>query len=333
MKYGLLLTSVWNKDDEPAVQLHKHEELVRRADELGFNTVVAGQHFLGHELRYYQPVPWLVHMSSLSATMRFATGIVLLPMVNPVEIAEQMSTLDVITGGRAVFGVALGYSPQEFAAFGIARGTKVARFEESLDLIKRLWSGESVTFKGTYWSVENARPSVLPVQQGGVPVWIGGQARGAVARAARLADAWYAPPFPAHSELRELRKLYLDTAEATGHTVSGEFPLRRELLIAPSREAAFAAAVDRFEARYEVYRKWGLSGENTPLASGGDLRDQIEGHFILGTPQQCAAELAELADTCGMTEFVYKSHWPGLPHEQAMEQLELFGAEVMPLLK
>lgn len=100
--------------------------------------MIAGQHFLSAELREFQPIPWLAHLSHVSARMRVATGTVLLPMVNPVDIAEQIATLDVVTGGRVTFGVALGHSTMEFEAFGIAKGTKVRRFEEALTLIRRL---------------------------------------------------------------------------------------------------------------------------------------------------------------------------------------------------
>ena len=121
----------------PRQQRQQHEELVRTAEQLGFDLMVCGQHFLGSELRYFQPVPWLTHMAQVAPTMHAATGIILLSMVNPVDIAEQMATLDVLTDGRAIFGVGLGYSGHEFDAFGVEPGTRVARFEESLRLVKR----------------------------------------------------------------------------------------------------------------------------------------------------------------------------------------------------
>jgi alkanesulfonate monooxygenase SsuD/methylene tetrahydromethanopterin reductase-like flavin-dependent oxidoreductase (luciferase family) len=227
-----------------------------------------------------------------------------------------------------VFGIGLGYSAHEFAAFGVAPGTRVARFEESLALIRRLWSGASVDFKGRFFSVEGARPAVQPLQKGGPPVWIGGQAAAAVKRAALLGDAWYAPPFPTHAELVGLRSHYLSFAKP-----GGEFPVRRELLIAPSRAAGLEAALTRYRARYEIYRKWGLQGENTPVFDDGQqVRADIEDRFILGPPAQCAEELDHLGSSVGMTTFVYKPHWPGLSHADAMRQLEQFGTSVLPAL-
>jgi alkanesulfonate monooxygenase SsuD/methylene tetrahydromethanopterin reductase-like flavin-dependent oxidoreductase (luciferase family) len=333
MKFGILLTSIYDAGVDARVQRQQHEELVRTAEELGFDLMVCGQHFLGAELRYFQPVPWLTHMAQVAPTMQTATGIVLLSMVNPVDIAEQMATLDVLTDGRAIFGVGLGYSGHEFDAFGVEPGTRVARFEESLELVKALWSGKKVDFSGRFHSVHGAEPSVLPLQAGGPAVWVGGQAAGAVKRAARMGDAWYAPPFPSHTELGQLRKLFLDTREELGLPTDGDFPLRRELLIAPSREAGMEAALDRYRARYETYKKWGLSGENTPVGDGDELRANIDEQFILGSAADCAAELARLRDELGMTHFVYKPHWPGLPHRDAMAQLEEFGTTVLPELR
>jgi alkanesulfonate monooxygenase SsuD/methylene tetrahydromethanopterin reductase-like flavin-dependent oxidoreductase (luciferase family) len=331
--FGVLLTSVYDAGTDARQQRREHEELVATAEQLGFGLMVAGQHFLGAELRYFQPVPWLTHMAARAPSLRTATGIVLLSMVNPVDMAEQIATLDVLTDGKAVFGVGLGYSAHEFAAFGVQPGTRVARFEESLALIRRLWSGDVVDFRGRFFQVEGGQPAVRPLQPGGPPVWIGGQAAAAVRRAARLGDAWYAPPFPTHTELAALRKLFLETREANGLPTTGDFPVRRELLIAATREAAVQAALTRYRARYETYRKWGLSGENTPVASGGEqLREEIEERFILGRPQECAAALRRLADECGMTHFIFKPHWPGLAHREAMRQLELFGTEVLPAL-
>jgi alkanesulfonate monooxygenase SsuD/methylene tetrahydromethanopterin reductase-like flavin-dependent oxidoreductase (luciferase family) len=333
MKLGILLTSVYDRSTPAVQQRDEHAELVRTSEQAGFSLMVAGQHFLGSELRYFQPVPWLTHMSQQAPTMDVATGIVLLSMVNPVDIAEQVSTLDVVTGGRARFGVGLGYSPHEFDAFGVRRGERVARFEESLSLVRKLWSGEKVTFDGRFTSVHDAQPAVQPVQAGGPPVWVGGQAAGAVKRAARMGDAWYSPPFPTHDQLHEMTRLFTETRAEAGLAPATEFPVRRELLIADSREEAMEAALTRYRARYETYRKWGLKGENTPVEkSGEELREDIEQRFVLGPPEECAAALCKLRDEIGMTHFVYKPHWPGLSHAEAMRQLDRFGSEVVPLL-
>ena len=337
MRYGILLTAVHDASTPPAQQVAEHRELVETSAQLGFDVVVCGQHFLGTELRYYQPVPYLTHMAAFAPAMRVATGIVLLSMLNPVQVAEDVATLDVVTGGRATFGAAVGYSPREFQAFGVDRRDRASRFEEAIELIEKLWSGEEVHHEGRHFQLEaGVKPSVLPVQRPRPPIWIGGQSAPAVKRAARLGNAWYVPPFPTHDALRELRAVFDEERERAGQPPAAEFPVRRELLVADSREEARRGAAMRSRARYRTYLQWGL-------AEGGDLKDagggfaeaddaEAEGRFLLGPAEDVAASLARLRDDIGMTHFVFKPQWPGLPHVEAMRQLERFGTDVLPLL-
>jgi alkanesulfonate monooxygenase SsuD/methylene tetrahydromethanopterin reductase-like flavin-dependent oxidoreductase (luciferase family) len=335
MKFGVLLTAIWGRETAPQVQVNEHKEIVLLASQLGFESMVAGQHFLGTELRYYQPVPYLTYMLQFGPTMHPTIGLVLLSLVNPVELAEQVATLDVVSGGRARLGIGLGYSDHEFKALGIPRETRVKRFEEGLELIKALWSGEEVTFNGNLFKVEKALPSVMPLKRPRPPIWIGGQGEKAIRRAARMADAWYPPPFPTHAGLATLRKIFLEERARVGLPLDGEFPVRRELVIASSKVEARRMAAARSQARYDLYLKWGLGHDlddnNKGFGSAAD--EDIDARFILGTAEECAEQLDALRRDLGMTEFLLKPQWLGLPHTEAMRQVELFGTKVMPLLQ
>ncbi|MET7392874.1 LLM class flavin-dependent oxidoreductase [Dactylosporangium sp. NPDC005572] len=335
LHFGILPTPIYGAETPYQKQLAEHRELVRAAEELGFDHMVCGQHFLGAELRYYQPVPYLTWLSSAAPTMTVVTGIILLSMANPVDMAEQVATLDVLTGGRTVFGVGLGYSEREFRAFGIDGRTKVRRFEEALSFIRDLWSGRPVNRTGRFWQVEDVLPAVQPTRPGGPPVWVGGQSEAAVRRAARLGDAWYAPPFPSHAGLAALRAAFLEERAAHGLPTDGAFPLRRELIVADTRREAEELARRRSALRYQTYRSWGLGGEHTPTATaqaGTGVGIDVEQQFIVGSPDECVDRLGALRDELGMTHFMFKAHWQGLPHADAMRQLERFGIEVLPKL-
>jgi len=332
LHFGILPTPIYGAETSYRQQLDEHSELVRTAEELGFDHMVCGQHFLGSELRYFQPVPYLTYLSQSAPSMRVVTGIMLLSMANPVHMAEEVATLDVLTDGKATFGVGLGYSDREFKAFGVNPKQKISRFEEGLALIKALWSGERVDVEGRYWTVQDVQPAVLPAQRPGPPVWIGGQAEVAIRRAARLGDAWYAPPFPSHEGLAALRAIFLEEREKHGLSTVGDFPLRRELIVADTRAEAARLAAERSALRYSTYKNWGLSGQNTPVKAASDGID-IESQFILGSPDEIVDRLGELRDDLGMTHFMFKSHWQGLSHADAMRQLERFGTEVLPKLR
>lgn len=335
MKFGILLTSVWDRDASPTLQLKQHRQIVETAHGFGFSSIFAGQHFLGTELRYYQPVPYLMHMSQFGPGMHPTTGVVLLSLVNPVELAEQMATLDVCCGGKARLCVGLGYADHEFKAMGIPRETRVKRFEEGLELIKALWSGEEVTFNGDIFKVEKALPSVMPLQQPRPPIWIGGQGEKAIRRAARMTDAWYPPPFPTHEGLARLRNVFLEERAKHGKPLDGEFPVRRELVIAPTRNEARRLAAKFSQARYNLYLQWGLGQDldKDNAGFGSQADDDIDARFILGPPEECAEHLDQIRRDLGMTEFVYKPQWLGVPFEESMRQLELFGTKVLPLVQ
>ena len=187
-----------------------------------------------------------------------------------------------------------------------------------------------VDVAGRFHSVRGARPSVLPLQQGGPPVWVGGQAAGAVKRAARMGDAWYAPPFPTHAELAPLRQLFLDTRADAGLPTDGAFPVRRELLIASSRRPAWRR---RSSATAPATRRTG-SGACRGEHPVGRRRRGAGRHRGPVHPREPGASAPtswdRSASELGMTHFVYKPHWPGLPHRDAMAQLEEFGTERRP---
>jgi alkanesulfonate monooxygenase SsuD/methylene tetrahydromethanopterin reductase-like flavin-dependent oxidoreductase (luciferase family) len=334
MKFGILLTAIWGRETAPETQVNEHRELVRLADQLGFSAMVAGQHFLGTELRYYQPVPYLMHMCSVAPNLSPTIGLALLSLVNPVALAEEVATLDVCSGGKARLCVGLGYADHEFKALGIPKEQRVKRFEEGLELIKALWSGEEVTFNGDLFKVEKAMPSVMPLQKPRPPLWIGGQGELAIKRAARMADAWYPPPFPTHEGLAKLRRIFLDERARLGKPLDAEFPVRRELVIAGSRAEARRQAAQCSKARYDVYLNWGLGHDLDKNNAGFGSQDDadIDARFVLGTPEDCVEQLLKIWDELGMTEFILKPQWLGLPHAEAMKQTELFGTKVMPEL-
>ena len=333
LRFGLQLTSVHAADAPPSQHVAEHEELVRLVEGLGFDFIGAGQHFLTPELRYYQPISYLSYFAAITSSLRLATGILLLPLHNPVDIAEQVATLDVVSNGRAVMGVGLGYADHEFQAFGVDRATRVSRSEESLEVIRAMWSGQTGKHEGVHFTIPSLATGVLPVQRPGPPVWSAGQTAAAVRRAARTADAWYVPPFVTHAELVDLVKVFRAERDRTGRPPAEELPVRREMVIADTTAEAVAGAAARVSSRMSTYVKWGMGQDYRADSLTGSEEADLRGRFILGTPAECAEQLNELRVATGMTHFALKPQWPGLPHEEAMAQVTRFAAEVVPRLE
>jgi alkanesulfonate monooxygenase SsuD/methylene tetrahydromethanopterin reductase-like flavin-dependent oxidoreductase (luciferase family) len=331
MRFGLLLSAVHDDRALAGLQVREHLELTEIAVGYGFDLVMVGQHFLPERLRYYQPVPYLAWLGTAFPTIRVGTGIMLLPLMRPVEAAEQIATLDVVTAGRVVFGIGLGYADRDFQVLGIPKAERVQRLVEGLDLIRSLWRGDRTEHHGVFGDFLIERPVVRPLQDPHPPVWLAAQAPAAVRRCATIADAWYPPPFLTHDELRRLAVLHTAERAAAGRPPATEMPVRREVFIAPTVDQARAGAAPYAVARTRTYLDWGLRQKlNGNTAMNAEDAASISQRFLLGPPELIAAELLKLRSDIGMTDFVYRSQWPGMPFSQTKDQLRRFGEEVIP---
>jgi alkanesulfonate monooxygenase SsuD/methylene tetrahydromethanopterin reductase-like flavin-dependent oxidoreductase (luciferase family) len=129
-------------------------DLVRCADRLGFDGIVKGSHFSAHPFESMQQIPFLSYCTAIAPRMRMICGLVLVPLHKPLDLAEQLATLDLLSGGKLVFGAGIGYRDVEFKAFGVPRGKLGARFEECLTAIRRLWTEDFVSMKGSDFELD-----------------------------------------------------------------------------------------------------------------------------------------------------------------------------------
>jgi len=325
VRFGLFVSAQYPAGEDPAARLDEHLEQVRFVRDAGFHSVFAGQHFLPAPFQMLQSVPLLARLAAETGEMRVGAGILLLPLLNPVEVAEQAATLDVVTGGRFVLGVGLGYRAEENAAFGVPEG-RVRVFREKLDVVRRLLEGEEVTASGHGYRLERASLAPRPVSSPRPPIWMAANGDSAVRRAARLADTWFVNPHAALAEVE--RQLALFRAERGSEPE--ELPMLREACVAPTDEEAVAVARPYLARKYEAYVDWGQSDVLPPTDT---LRREWEelhaGRFLLGSPETVLQQVDALR-TLGVTELVLRVQWPGLPQRDAMRTLELLAGEVLP---
>jgi alkanesulfonate monooxygenase SsuD/methylene tetrahydromethanopterin reductase-like flavin-dependent oxidoreductase (luciferase family) len=297
------------------------------AREAGFHSIVVGQHFVAGSALYLQPVPLLARLAAeTTSEMRLVTGILLLPLLPPVEVAEQLATLDIISEGRLIVGVGAGYREDEFRAFGVGFADRAARLVQSLSIVRELWSGERVSIAGVEGEAVEVTCGVVPLQPGGPPIWMAGNADGAIRRAARHADAWYGY---ARSDLDLIeRQVSLYRAELTAHgrPMPAELPMRREVFIAATSERAWSLAESLMAPRLALNDQWGV-GRDLPAESrsGGSFRDYARGRFIIGDPQACRDEIARYREHLGDVHIVTRIRWPGMSLEETRDALALFG--------
>ena len=325
MRFGLFVSAQHPAGEDPVARLAEHLEQVRFVRDAGFDSVFAGQHFLPAPFQMLQPVPLLGRLAAETGEMRVGAGILLLPLLNPVEVAEQAATLDVVTGGRFVLGVGLGYRTEETSAFG-APERKVGVFSEKLDIVRRLLEGDEVTAEGHGYRLERARLAPRPAQSPRPPIWMAANGDAAVRRAARLADTWFVNP---HAALVEVER-QLELFRAERGSEPEELPMLREACVAPSDDKAFAVARPHLARKYETYVDWGQSDVLPPTDTLRQAWDALHaGRFLVGAPET-VLEQVEALGALGVTELVLRVQWPGLPQRDAMRTLELLAHEVLP---
>ena len=133
----------------------------------------------------------MAFMASRMRNMMFGTSVLVLPVRQPVILAKQLATLDLLSGGRLLPAIGIGPpTSSDFRATGIEQAGRGRRTDEAIRLMKRLWTEDSVTFEGEYYSIQDISVTPKPAQVGGPPIWIGGRSRAAYKRAGTLGDGW-----------------------------------------------------------------------------------------------------------------------------------------------
>ena len=291
MQSGLYLRSFLSDATRPLfAQLDETIEICHVARDAGFAAVIVPQHWMSHPTVWPQPFETLARLAPETGDMRLMTGIVLLPLHNPVQVAESAATLDHISKGRLTLGVGIGYREQELMAVGATRADRVPRLEESLGLMRRLWTGDEVDFEGRYWQVRGARMGVLPVQQPHPPVWLSGQSEGAVRRAARIADACYIAPQVGVDDLGPLVAAYRDERSKLG-AGAGTVALSRGVSIAVDRSTAIAAAREAAEHSYRMYTAWDIQEPTMVQVHISSDSSEVSDWAVVGNGSDIVAQL------------------------------------------
>jgi len=290
MRIGFHLTPFWSPTDRGATRIiDEAVAVVSAASRMGFAWVSIGQHFVSHPTVWPQPFPLLARLAPETGAMRLKTSVLLLPILNPVEVAENVATLDHICHGRLDVGVAIGYREEELETVGLGRKDRVAKLEESIALMKRLWAGETVTFRGAYTSVTGGRMGFTPYQAPHPPLEMGAQSEGATRRAARLTDGVFFGPQVAWRDIAGLGRVFREAR--AGAAAPGHVGASRSLIVGADKESARAAAKDYLERTFRMYRTWEMQ-ERTMVELQLGLDKSLDDWTINGSPADCVETIA-----------------------------------------
>jgi probable F420-dependent oxidoreductase len=207
-------------------------QLARDAEELGFESIWTVEHVVvpvphtpypgtadgrmrgGDDAPIPDPLIPLAYAAALTTKLKLATGIVILPQRNPVYLAKEIATLDVLSHGRVILGIGSGWMKEEFKAVGIDFHERGARTDESIQAIRALWHDTPASFDGKHFKFGPAISSPKPVQKGGVPIHVGGHSAAAARRAGRFGNGFF--PNVDVAKYRELTRLMREAAKKAG---------------------------------------------------------------------------------------------------------------------
>ncbi len=235
MKVGLFINTQFPPGEPVAAHIPDLVAQVRSARDAGFASLWFPHHYLTGPLQMLQIVPMMAYLAPHAEGMQIGPNILILPLLNPVHVAEESATLDVLTGGNYVLGVGLGYREAEFAAFGMSLKERAPRLEESVALMRRLWTGDKVTHKGRFYEVNDHAIGLKPAKAGGPPIWMAATVDVAIQRAARLGDAWLIVPTTPLGKLVAQMRVY---REALAGRVPDCFPMVRECYVGANHKTA-----------------------------------------------------------------------------------------------
>ena len=285
--------------------------LARRVEALGFESLWTGDHVSFH-LPLYESLTLLASYASITTRIRIGSAVYLLALRHPTIVAKITSTLDVLSGGRLVFGVGVGgENPKEFEASGVPHRERGARVDEGIEVLRALWRDTPATFKGRFTSFDAVSIDPKPVQPGGPPIWVGGRSDAALARAGRIGDGWVAYVVTAARYRQSLEKIRA-AADRAGRSLDGFARAHLAFItVGGDFETARQTWVSRLSERY--------SQDFGPLA---------ERYGVIGTPAQCRETLEKFIDA-GCDYFILNPIGdPG----QAGPQIEAIAADILPRL-
>lgn len=351
MRFGGFSFGAWHESQQPdEVFLNIVEEAVL-ADELGFDTYWLGEHHFSRHGILGDPMVLASHIAARTERVRIGTAVLVLPLHNPIRLAEQIAMVDVLSGGRIELGVGAGYQRREFEALGVPIEEARARFLEALDVLLLAWTNDALVYDGQFTTVRaEQRIQVLPkpVQRPHPPVY---QAVSVSPESIELAASRGVPimvggPTDVLGRAPEVVRLWESKMREHGNDPAGyDLPCLQIAYVAPTDEEA-AADIAQLDAEWslrvlrevgspiardgavpEGYQHWVGRWDQQELRSGAPVRSEIPP--LVGSPKTVAERLREV-ERLGIHNVFGRFAIPGLPHDKVMRSIELFGREVIP---
>ena len=322
-------------------------EQMLAAEPLGYHSVwIAEHHFNDYGLCPAPPV-LAAYVAARTTALRLGMGVSLLPLHHPVDLAESLAVLDVVSGGRLDVGLGRGGTLQDYQTFQSDRADARARVEEGVALIQQSWSGAPFDFQGRFHSAERVHVRPRPVQRPHPPLFIACNSEDSVRSAARLGLPTLSSFFVPVDELQRRHRLYREVAREAGRSLPEIEALEarswgmRVVHVAPSREEAVRAVEAPFmgyQQKMAILRSDSTGGTvpnsfDRSLLRLRSFREYLaDGWALIGTPAEVRDGLQQYLDATGYQRVLLLMALPGIQTKLALRSMRLFAEAVAPAL-
>ncbi|MEM7008527.1 MAG: LLM class flavin-dependent oxidoreductase [Thermodesulfobacteriota bacterium] len=338
MKFGVGYYTM----QSPPHNKRSHKELygemleeISMADQMGFDSAWLSEH---HFLEDGYCPSLLLTAAAIAArtnNIRIGTGVLLLPLHDPVRVAEDAAVADLISNGRLILGIGLGYREEEFSGFGRTLKQRRGRMEEGIEVLTKSWANESFSIDGKYYQLDNVNVTPKPVQQP-IPIWIGAFTEPAIRRAARIGAPLYVPAIGVIPIVKYLFDMHSDLLKEYGRSPDDvEKPLVREMYISDKKaDDAWEDIKEHVTYTAKGYASWGsmVDREGNLLSDPSDpiLYDIARDQSIIGTPEECVEAIKQYQEQTPADNLICRFKFPGISHEESMRSMRLFVEKVLP---
>lgn len=324
----------------PAGDFEQVAEAVQHAEALGWDGCLFGEHHGSPANDRPQLLVYLAALAARTRRIRLGTSILLSALHHPIAVAEAAAMVDVISGGRLILGLGLGYQPQDFRQFGVPFGQRVSYFEESVEVIRAAFTRERFSYAGRRFRFDEVAVYPRPVQQPHPPLWLAAWSTAGARRAGRLGDAYVTDPIQNLEATAAFAGAYRAAAAEAGRPA--EVVIMREILCAPTRSEAIDRYGEGLVATYRYYwQNGGFTSEFEPwvkeVESAEDLTFEMlaKDRAIYGSPEDCLGQLEQWVRTLGASHVQLT-----IPHrsrvglrEAQLEAISFLGERLVPRLR
>jgi alkanesulfonate monooxygenase SsuD/methylene tetrahydromethanopterin reductase-like flavin-dependent oxidoreductase (luciferase family) len=310
-------------------------EQIVEVEKLGFHQAwVTEHHFGGYGGTLPHPPTFIAAAAQRTSRIRLGVAVAVLPLHDPLKLAEAYAMADVISDGRLDFGIGKGSEPVEYRKFGARQEEATARFSESAEIIRQAWSDEPVNFRGEFYRFENINILPKPIQRPHPSIWVGATRSEATFRwAGEMGYDLMTVPFvhPTTEALHELVKIYRRSLADAGHDF-----VRREVLgkfhiyVSDSFERGLREAAPFMKNYSDLHH---AADPERKLSERDIGADMARGFIVVGDPERCSDTIRRWHEEGGITTFSGTFQFGGMPQELALKNIRLFAERVMPALE